>query len=149
MCKCAPSRLVWRPVSNQSAQRWRQRLRDELLSARKSRDTVRVSAVRSALSAIDNAETPDGARVDAKSSGTIAGGVVGLGAAEVARRELSDAQIRELVHAEIDERLTATRDFTAGDHPERAATLRGRGGRAQRRSRRCLTAVPGWARAAH
>ena len=62
--------------------------------------------------------------VDAPSSGTIAGGVVGLGAAEVARRELSDAQIRELVHAEIDERLTAARDFTAGGHTERAATLR-------------------------
>ena len=74
------------------------------------------------LSAIDNAETPDGARVDAPSSGTIAGGVVGLGAAEVARRELSDAQIRELVHAEIDERLTAP--GLHGEPPERAATLR-------------------------
>jgi uncharacterized protein YqeY len=124
MCKCAPSRLVWRPVSNQSAQRWRQRLRDELLSARKSRDTVRVSAVRSALSAIDNAETPDGVDLDAPSSGTIAGGVVGLGAAEVARRVLSDAEIRELVHTEIDERLTAARDFTAGGRTERAAMLR-------------------------
>jgi uncharacterized protein len=103
---------------------WRARLREALLSARKDRDAARVSALRSALSAIDNAETPDNARVDAPSSGTIAGGVVGLGAAEATRRELSDAQIRELVHAEIDERLTAARDFTAGGHPERAATLR-------------------------
>ena len=62
--------------------------------------------------------------MDAPSSGTIAAGVVGLGAADVARRELSDAQIRELVHAEIDERLTAARDFTVGGHPKRAATLR-------------------------
>jgi uncharacterized protein len=111
-------------VSNQPAQLWRRTLRDELLAARKDRDATRVSALRSALSAIDNAETPDGVDLDAPSSGTIAGGVVGLGATEVARRVLSDAQIRELVHAEIDERLTAARDFTAGGHPERAAMLR-------------------------
>jgi len=47
-----------------------------------------------------------------------------LGAAEVARRELSDARIRELLNAEIDERLTAARAVTAGGHTERAATLR-------------------------
>ena len=111
-------------MSEQPALLWRRTLRDALLAARKDRDSTRVSPLRSVLSAIDNAETPEGARVDAPSSGTIAGGVVGLGAAEVARRELSDAQIRELVHAEIDERLTATRDFTAGGRPERAATLR-------------------------
>jgi uncharacterized protein len=102
---------------------WRARLRDALLAARKDRDSARVSALRSALSAIDNAEIPDDARVDAPSSGTIAGGVVGLGAAEVGRRELSDAQIRELVHAEIDERLAAARHFTAGGHTERAEAL--------------------------
>jgi len=50
--------------------------------------------------------------------------VVGLGAAEVARRELSDAQIRGLVRAGVDEPLTAARDFTAAGHTERAATLR-------------------------
>jgi uncharacterized protein YqeY len=102
---------------------WRATLRDALLAARKGRDAARVSALRSALSAIDNAETPDDARVNAPSSGTIAGGVVGLGAAEVARRELSDEQIRGLIHAEIDERLSAASDIDAS-HAERAATLR-------------------------
>jgi uncharacterized protein YqeY len=102
---------------------WRARLREALLSARKDRDPTRVSALRSALSAIDNAETPDGARVDASASGTIAGGVVGLGAAEVARRELSDAQIRALMQGEIDERLAAASHVDAS-HAERAATLR-------------------------
>jgi uncharacterized protein len=108
----------------EAAQVWRNKLRAALLAARKDRDTMRVSALRSALSAIDNAETPDDARVRAASSGTIANAVVGLGAAEVARRELTDAQIRELMRAEIDERLTAATDFTAGGHTERAATLR-------------------------
>ncbi|AGB22503.1 hypothetical protein Mycsm_02146 [Mycobacterium sp. JS623] len=57
-------------------------------------------------------------------SGTIAGAGAGLGAAEVARRVLSDAEVRELVRTEIDERMTAARDFTAGGHNERAAMLR-------------------------
>jgi len=85
------------------------------------------------LSAIDNAgavptptsgtATPVDTNLDAPSSGTIAGGVVGLGAAEVARRELSEEQIRELIQAEIDERLSAAREVDA-THTERAATLR-------------------------
>jgi len=83
---------------------------------------MRVSALQAALSAIDNAETPDNARVEAASSGTIANAVVGLGAAEVARRELTDAQIRELMRAEIDERLTAASTINT-THPERAASL--------------------------
>jgi uncharacterized protein len=102
---------------------WRATLRDALLAARKDRDAARVSALRSALSAIDNAETPDNARVDAPSSGTIAGGVVGLGAAEVARRVLSDEQVRSLLLGEIDERLAAAKEIEAS-HTERAATLR-------------------------
>jgi uncharacterized protein len=102
---------------------WRARLREALLPARKDRDAMRVSALRSALSAIDNAETPDGARLDAPSSGKIAGGVVGLGAAEVARRELSDAQIRELVQCEIDELLAAASQIDTS-HTERATALR-------------------------
>jgi len=111
-------------VSVQSAQQWRTRLRDALLAARKARDSVRVSALRSALSAIDNAETPDDVDIAAPASGTVAGAVVGLGAAEVARRELSDAQIRALVRTEVDERLTAAEDVAAGGHNERATTLR-------------------------
>jgi len=111
-------------VTTHPADEWRTRLRGQLLAARKDRDAVRTSALRSALSAIDNAETPDGARLDASSSETIAGGVVGLGAAEVARRQLSDEQIRALISAEVDERLTAADEFTAGGHPQRAATLR-------------------------
>jgi uncharacterized protein len=120
MCKRGRSRLLWRAMT--AAQHWRRTLRDALLAARKDRDSTRVSALRSALSAIDNAETPDDARVDAPSSGTIAGGVVGL-AAEVARRELSDAEIRELLRAEVDERLAAARQIDAS-HTELAATLR-------------------------
>ncbi|HYZ66568.1 MAG TPA: glutamyl-tRNA amidotransferase [Mycobacterium sp.] len=110
-------------MSNQPAQLWRTTLRAALLSARKDRDSARVSALRSALSAIDNAEIPDNAAVDASSSGPIAGAVVGVGAAEVARRELSDDEIRCLMQAEIDERLAAAAQID-GSRAERAATLR-------------------------
>lgn len=82
------------------------------MTARKQRDAVRVSALRSALSAIDNAETPD------------ADGVVSLGGAEVARRVLSDEQIRSLVRSEIDERLSAAFDCIEGGRADRAEALR-------------------------
>jgi uncharacterized protein YqeY len=111
-------------VTTHPADEWRTRLRGLLLAARKDRDAVRTSALRSALAVIDNAETPDGVQLDAPSSETIAGGVAGLGAAEVARRQLSDEQIRALISDEVDERLTAADEFTAGGHPQRAATLR-------------------------
>jgi uncharacterized protein YqeY len=134
MCNFGRSRLGWRAVTDHPADEWRTRLRDALLAARKDRDTTRTSALRSALAAIDNAgavptatsgtATPEGLRLDAPSSGKIAGGVVGLGAAEVARRRLSDEQVRELLSAEVDERLTAADEFTEGGHVERATTLR-------------------------
>jgi uncharacterized protein YqeY len=75
------------------------------------------------LAAIDNAETPDGVSIDATSE-TIAGGVAGVGSAEVARRQLSDTEIRDLLTAEVDERVRAAQQFVAGGHTERAATLR-------------------------
>lgn len=134
MCKWGRSRLSWRDVMFQPADEWRARLRAALLTARKDRDTARVSALQSALSAIDNAGAvptassgtaiPVDIDLDAPSSGKIAGGVVGLGAAEVERRQLSDTQIRELLRAEIDERLTAAEEFNAGGYAERATTLR-------------------------
>lgn len=105
------------------AQRWRDRLRETLLAARKSRDTTSVSAIRSALSAIDNAETPQADQTDTRIGGTIAGAVSGVGSTEVARRTLSDSQIRALIEAEVDERLTAADEYIANGHHDRAADL--------------------------
>jgi uncharacterized protein YqeY len=111
-------------VISQPADIWRALLRRSLLTARKKRDAVRVSALRSALAAIDNAETPGTVEVVGRPAGAIAGAVAGVGATEVARRELSDEQIRNLVRSEIDERLSASEAFTSGGHTERAAMLR-------------------------
>ncbi|WP_166903956.1 glutamyl-tRNA amidotransferase [Mycobacterium sp. DL440] len=106
------------------AQHWRDRLRESLLSARKSRDTISTAAIRSALSAIDNAETPRADQTDTRIGGSIAGAVSGVGSTEVARRALSDAEIRGLIQAEVDERLTAADEYNANGHHERASDLR-------------------------
>jgi uncharacterized protein len=108
----------------QPAEVWRALLRRSLLTARKQRDTARVSALRSVLGTIDNAETPETVVVAAQPNGPIAGAVAGVGATEVARRELSEEQIRHVVQSEIDERRSAAEDFVAGGRSDRAAALR-------------------------
>lgn len=106
------------------AQHWRDTLRRSLLSARKLRDTARVAAVRSALSAIDNAETPHAVTLGTLPDGPIAGAACGLGATEVARRVLSDADIRDLIQGEIDERLEAADEYVVNGYHVRASDLR-------------------------
>jgi uncharacterized protein len=123
MCNCARSRVPWRPASTQPAEAWRTVLRASLLAARKKRDATRATALRSVLSAIDNAQTPDTVVVHARASGAIAGAVAGLGATEVARRELSEEPIRDLVLSEIDERRIAADQFAKSGRAERAAAL--------------------------
>lgn len=110
-------------VVSHPADSWREDLRGRLLTARKERGAVRVSALRTALSAIDNAETPGVDPIDAK-EGPIAGAVQGLGAAEVARRRLTDTELRAVVQAEVDERLAAAEQMAAGGHDERADAVR-------------------------
>lgn len=56
------------------------------------------------MSAIDNAETPEG---PVPAAGAIADSAVGIGAADIPRRVLSDDDIRSLVRGEIDERHDA------------------------------------------
>jgi uncharacterized protein YqeY len=103
------------------AAHWRQTLRAQLMAARKDRDSIRVSALRSALSAIDNAETPD---VDVPAAGAIAASAAGLGAAEVPRRVLTDTEIRTLLRTDVDDRLLAAEQMDAGGQSERASAVR-------------------------
>jgi uncharacterized protein YqeY len=101
----------------------RQRLRDALPAAMKARDRVAVAALRATLSAIDNAEAVDRApSVD--QSLAIERSPVGVGAAEVARRVLTEAQVEQIVRAEVAEREAAARDYDRAGRPERAEQLR-------------------------
>ncbi|WKG05477.1 glutamyl-tRNA amidotransferase [Mycolicibacterium sp. HK-90] len=105
------------------AELWRAKLRESLLAARKSRDATSVTAIRSALSAIDNAETPQPDQTDTRTGGAIAGAVTGVGSTEMARRVLTDREVRDLIRAEIDERLAAADQYTANGHSDRASDL--------------------------
>lgn len=88
-------------------------LRGDLKAALKGRDVVAVTALRSALAAIDNAEAvPTDHRPDAvEGSEHFAGAASGLGAAEAERRHLTEADLRSIVENEIRERSTAAAEY--------------------------------------
>jgi uncharacterized protein YqeY len=83
----------------------RERLRAALVPAMKAKDRAAVSALRSALAAIENAAAV------APQDAVFGLPAVGLGVTEVPRREQDDAEIERIVRAEIDERLAAAADY--------------------------------------
>ena len=93
-----------------------ERMRAALRTALRSRDEVALGALRSTLAALANASAvpapePTGPVADEH----VAGSVAGLGAAEVPRRELTEAQAVAIVRAEIADRTTAADQY--GDSP--------------------------------
>ena len=101
------------------------RLREQLRAAVRERDRIAVAALRDAIAALDNAEAvKPGAVQSAASSEYVAGGVVGLGAAEAARRALDPEAQRAIVHAEIEGRLAAATTYEQHGHSSRATDLR-------------------------
>lgn len=98
----------------------RARLRAALPVAMKARDRHAASALRSALAAIDNAEAVD---VAPSGAGAVEQSAVGLGAAEVARRELTEADIAGIVRAEIAERRSAAEEYERLGRADRAENL--------------------------
>lgn len=102
------------------------RLTLALRAALKARDAAAVSALRSVLSAISNAEAvePDQAPTARTGNPHIVGAVTGLGAAEVQRRQLTEAQVAQILQAEIDERHRAAREYHQAGHRDRADRLR-------------------------
>ncbi|MFB7875388.1 GatB/YqeY domain-containing protein [Nocardia sp. NPDC056064] len=93
---------------DQPAGSLRERLRAGLKPAMKARDRGAVSALRSVLAAIDNAEAVDAGAVKA---GALEDSAVGLGAAEAPRRELTDDDIERIVRREIGERRDAAVEY--------------------------------------
>ncbi|MEU9477943.1 hypothetical protein [Streptomyces sp. NPDC048191] len=89
----------------------------------RARDKVSVSALRSALAALDNAEAVPVGASELRGS-ALEQVPVGVGTSEAARRELSERNITDIVRAEAEERLTLAGRFTAPAQADRAARLR-------------------------
>jgi uncharacterized protein YqeY len=103
------------------------RLHDDLTSALRARDGRTVRVLRTVLSAIANAEARSDIQetpTSLRSSGGIAGASAGIGAADVARRTLTDDDLLAIVAAERDERLAAADDLAGRGAPEAAEDLR-------------------------
>jgi uncharacterized protein len=101
-------------------------LRRNLTAALKARDRVAIAALRSALAAIENAEAApaDHPMPRTIESEHIAGSVVGLGAAEVERRHLTEADLRAIVETEVHERSIAAIGYEQAGHNDLAQRLR-------------------------
>jgi hypothetical protein len=84
-----------------------------------------MSALRSAMSAIGNAEAISPPPAVASAGGPhIAGAASGPGAGEGQRRALSAAEVDQVVQAEISERLRTAGDYERSGHADRARRLR-------------------------
>lgn len=101
-----------------------ERLRAALVPAMRSEDTAAISAIRSAMAAISNAEAVPAAELDTRGgSGPIAG-AVGVGAAEAERRHLTEDEQVGIVTEEVRERDAAADELTLAGQPEAAERLR-------------------------
>ena len=92
----------------------------------KTRDSIAVSALRSGLAAIANAEAVDAASVTPRVTDEteFAGAVTGLGAGDVPRRDLSEADVRAILRTEISDRRATAAEYERLDQAEQAARLR-------------------------
>jgi uncharacterized protein YqeY len=104
----------------------RDRLRDALAVAIKARDRVSTSVLRATLGAIENAEAVPADGVSAGGPGSLAieRTPVGVGAAEVARRVLTEDDVHAVVRAELAERAAAADTYARVGRPEQAERLR-------------------------
>jgi hypothetical protein len=101
----------------------RARMRQALPAAMRARDQAAVSALRSALAALDNAEAAPVSEADLRGL-AIEQSPVGAGAAEATRIELNEPAVADIVRAEATERLDAAAQLTAPAHADRVAQLR-------------------------
>jgi uncharacterized protein YqeY len=100
------------------------RLRAALPPAMRARDTAAVTALRSALAAIANAEAVPTEAPSGTFTAIGAGSALGVGATEAPRRDLTAADIAAIVRAEIADRRTAAEEYDQHGRADHAARLR-------------------------
>jgi uncharacterized protein YqeY len=103
----------------------RAHLRRQLRAAVRDRDRIAVGALRDAIAALDNAEAVEPGETVTTVSDFVAGGVLGLGAAEAERRVLDAESQRAIVEAEVESRLAAAATYEQNGQSSRATDLRG------------------------
>lgn len=103
----------------------RSRLRAGLTTALRERDLATVRVLRTCLATIENAEAVPAPEpgTDEKGSRHLAG-ATGVDAAEAARRELTEEDVRDLVTADRDERRRAADEMARYGSGDRAERLR-------------------------
>jgi hypothetical protein len=91
-----------------------------------ARATAAITALRSALAAIDNAESVPAEHLPTSVAGNehVAGAAVGLGAAEVERRHLTEADVRSIVEKEAADRVAAADEYERLGRLDLAENLR-------------------------
>jgi uncharacterized protein len=102
----------------------RAHLRRQLRAAVRGRDRIAVGALRDAIAALDNAEAVEPGETVTIVSEFVAGGAVGLGAAEAERRVLDAEAQSAIVKAEVESRLAAAATYEEHGQSSRAADLR-------------------------
>ena len=93
-------------------------MRSALKDAIKARDDVAVSALRSALASLDNAAAVEAALP------TVEHAHIAGSAGEAARAELTEAEVRDVLAREIEERRSAARAYDGLGRADTAARLR-------------------------
>ena len=109
------------------ADRLRVRLRRDLTAAMKARRSEQVSAIRTLMAAIDNAEAAgvgSPASPTSPSSADFAGALAGLASGDAPRRELNEADLEELLDAEITDRREQAEEFEDLGRTDEALRLR-------------------------
>jgi uncharacterized protein YqeY len=101
-------------------------LRDDLTAALKARNHVAITVLRSALAAIENAESVPADHPLNSSIGNahVAGAATGLGAADAERRQLTEADLRSIVGNEMRERSAAADEYEQIGRTDLAERLR-------------------------
>ena len=95
------------------------RLSIDLRNAVKEKNSLAVNAIRSLMSAIDNAGAVPVKKPEVMPmSGGIAGATEGLGSSEALRRELSDVEIKQIIQKEINEMAEAVELINNDSRPE-------------------------------
>jgi uncharacterized protein YqeY len=100
-------------------------LRADLVAAMKARHVDAVTALRTAIAAIDNAEAVDAPADDQpRASEHIAGARSGVGATEAERRDLTASTVRAILREQISERVAEAERYDGHGQTAAADRLR-------------------------